>query len=57
MDETIIPLEAGLIVADQYGAEILRDTGEHPLHASRRKALTLSFARVAAQRLHGLWDP
>ena len=25
--------------------------------AARRKALTLSFARIAAQRLHGLWDP
>jgi hypothetical protein len=57
MDHRIIPDEAGLIVADSYGAEILRDTGEHPLHASRRKALTLSFARAAAQRLHSLWDP
>jgi hypothetical protein len=57
MDATIIPGEAGLIVADQYGAEIMRDTGDHPLHASRRKAVTLAFARVAAQRLHSLWDP
>jgi hypothetical protein len=57
MDPAIIPQEAGLIVADSYGAEILRDTGDHPVHASRRKALTLSFARTAAQRLHALWDP
>ncbi len=57
MDHAIIPEEAGLILADAYGAEIMRDTGEHPVHASRRKALTLSFARAAAQRLHSLWDP
>ncbi len=57
LEPAIIPEEAGLIVADQYGAEIMRDTGEHPLHASRRKAVILSFGRSAAQRLHGLWDP
>ncbi|MBL8789324.1 MAG: MmcB family DNA repair protein [Rhizobiales bacterium] len=57
MDAAIIPEEAGLVVADQYGAEILRVTPDHPLHASRRKAVTLQFGRVAAQRLHGLYDP
>ncbi len=54
MDQAIIPAEAGLIIADQYGAEIMRETPEHPLHASRRKALTLQFARTAAMRAHGL---
>ncbi|MFT3673056.1 MmcB family DNA repair protein [Aestuariivirga sp.] len=57
MDAAIIPVEAGLVVADQYGAEIVRVTDDHPLHASRRKAVTLQFGRVAAQRLHGLYDP
>jgi hypothetical protein len=57
MDHSIIPDAAGLILADAYGAEIMRDAGEHPLHTSRRKALTLSFARAAALRLHSLWDP
>ena len=57
VDARIIPEEAGLVVADQYGAEIIRATGDHPLHASRRKAVTLLFGRVAAQRLHGLYDP
>jgi hypothetical protein len=52
-----MPDDAGLIVADQYGAEILRPAPSHPLVAARRKALTLSFARQAAQKLHGLWDP
>lgn len=57
LDVVIMPEDAGLIVADQYGAEILRDAPLHPLAAARRKAVTLGFARVAAQRLHGLWDP
>ncbi len=57
LDHIIMPTDAGLIVADQYGAEILRDAPPHPLAAARRKAVTLLFARVAAQRLHGLWDP
>jgi hypothetical protein len=53
----IIPFEAGLIIADAWGAEVRRDPMDQPLHASRRKAMTLSFARVAALRLHGLYDP
>lgn len=57
MDRDIIPLSAGLIVADSYGADILREPEPMLLHASRRKALTLAFARVAAMRLHGLYDP
>ena len=51
MDAGIIPAEVGLIIADQWGAEIMRPASLHPLHASRRKALTQSFARSAAQRL------
>jgi hypothetical protein len=57
LDCVIMPLDAGLIVADQYGGEILRHAPRHPLAAARRKALMLAFGRVAAQRLHGLWDP
>jgi hypothetical protein len=57
LDHAILPADAGLIVADAYGADMLRDAPHHPLVAARRKALTVSFARVAAQRLHGLWDP
>lgn len=57
MDENQMPQDAGLIIADAFGADIIRETQCHPLAAARRKALTLSFARIAAQRLHGLWDP
>jgi hypothetical protein len=56
MDVGLIPQEAGLIVADQWGAEIMRAASEHPLHASRRKSVVQSFARVAAQRLQALWE-
>jgi hypothetical protein len=55
--EEIIPPETGLIIADSWGADILRHPGDSPLHASRRKAVTLAFARAAALRLHGLYDP
>ena len=57
LDPGIIPFEAGLIVADNWGAEILRQPDELPLHASRRKAVTLAIARVSSQRLHSLYDP
>lgn len=57
MDPEIMPGEPGLIVADNWGADILRHPGDTALHHSRRKALTLAFARSAALRLHGLYDP
>jgi hypothetical protein len=56
-DHDVLPGRVGLIVADQWGAEILRQPEEFALHASRRKAVTLQFARCAAGRLHGLYDP
>jgi hypothetical protein len=57
MDADLIPVDAGLIIADQWGAEIVRAASVHPLHASRKRSVYMAFARVAAQRLHGLWDP
>ena len=53
----IIPVETGLIIADAWGADVRREPAEQSLHASRRKAMILSFARAAALRLHGLYDP
>jgi hypothetical protein len=53
----IIPDETGLIIADGWGADIRREPAEQPLHPSRRRAMTLHFARAAALRLHGLYDP
>jgi hypothetical protein len=53
----IIPKEAGLILADGFGAAILREASPHPLAGARRKAVTLRFARSAAAMLHALADP
>lgn len=47
----ILPQDPGLIVADQFGGDIVRDTVARPLAAARRKAMTLRFARTAAERL------
>ena len=53
----LIPEEAGLIVADQFGGAVMRDAPETPLNAARRKAVTLRFARLAAHRLSAINDP
>jgi hypothetical protein len=55
--DELIPEATGLIVADAYGAEEIRPAPETGLHASRRKALTLRFARAAAERHQRLVDP
>ena len=57
MDPAIMPEAAGLIIADSWGAEIIRHPDALALHAARRKAVMLAFARAAAHRLHGLYDP
>src|SRR5712691_4209639 len=44
----IFPKDAGLIVADAFGAEIISEAPEHRLHASTRKSMMLAFARAAA---------
>ncbi|MDQ8757015.1 MmcB family DNA repair protein [Sphingosinicella sp. LHD-64] len=48
---------AGLIIADRYDAEVIREAPYRPLAAARRKAETLRFARRAARRLAGDLDP
>jgi hypothetical protein len=53
----IFPEDAGLILADGYGAEIIRDAPEHRLHAATRRCMMLAFARAAALRLQALADP
>ncbi len=47
----IFPREEGFILADNYGAEIIRQAQEEKLSAQSRKALTLRFARASALRL------
>src|SRR5262249_40101640 len=53
----IFPEDTRLILADGYGAELLREGPEHRLHAATRKSVTLAFARAAAGRLQALYDP
>ena len=57
MPTGVLPEDTGLIIADKYGAEIMREAPEHRLAAARRKALMLRFARAAAHRLQGFTDP
>ena len=55
--QELIPEECGLMVADAFGAAVLREAPAAPLAAARRRALTLRFARLAAGRLRRLLDP
>ncbi len=53
----LLPDGTGLIIADQYSAEIIRMAPEDKLAAPRRKVLTHKFATHAARRLQALRDP
>lgn len=57
MPPDILPEDAGLIVADAYGAALSREAPEHRLPPATRRMVTLQFAQLAAHRLHGLGDP
>lgn len=50
----ILPDGPGLIVADAFGGAVLIEAPLIPLPAARRKALTLSFARLGAMRALGV---
>jgi hypothetical protein len=53
----LIPEDCGLMVADAFGAAVLRDGQTSGLAAGRRRAVTLRFARIAAARLRRSLDP
>ena len=53
----ILPQDQGLMVADGYGATVIREAADLKLNATRRRALVLQFAQQAAQRLQILSDP
>jgi hypothetical protein len=55
--QAVIPPEQGLMVADGYGATVIRSSGDFTLNAARRRALLLQFAQLAAGRLQALCDP
>ncbi|MEQ8343935.1 MAG: MmcB family DNA repair protein [Sneathiellaceae bacterium] len=47
----LIPESCGLMVADAYGAAIVRPALEQRLGPARRRAVTLRLARTAADRM------
>jgi hypothetical protein len=51
------PPDAGLIVADPFGASIMCEAPEHRIPAATRKTVMLRFAQAAALRLQALADP
>ena len=53
----LLPEDVGLIIADAYGAEVIRPATPGEMNPSRRKALTLRFARKSADRLMRELDP
>ena len=54
----LLPDDVGYIVADKFGAEILREESHDTrLAPARRKALTLLIARIAARRVMRFLDP
>jgi hypothetical protein len=50
----ILPDEPGLIVADAFDGAVIREAPLSALAGSRRKALTIAFARLAAVRATGV---
>jgi len=53
----MLPNTCGIILADGFGASVLREPPEGKLNAARRKALILRFARTSAARLLKFTDP
>jgi hypothetical protein len=53
----VLPEDAGLILADAYGGEIVRAAPRTPLSAARRKAMLIRIAKLGAARLQRASDP
>lgn len=55
--QDLILKECGLIVADKFEGVAVRAPFYEKLNGARRKAITLKFARMCAQRLESLNNP
>lgn len=59
--QSLLPQEVGLIVADAFGGEVVREDlraiADSRLAPARRRALILRCARLGAERLQRLHDP
>lgn len=54
LDRALMPVDAGLIVADAHGGEMLREAPTLRLASASRRAMLLRFAAHAADRYHAL---
>ena len=52
--EDVFPEDAGLMLADTYGADVVREAEPHPMKPVVRRRQHLRFARQAARRLSRL---
>lgn len=52
----VLPEDWGLILADRFGAQVVRPSPRQTVHPTRRKAITLDIARAAAGRLQTLLE-
>jgi hypothetical protein len=57
LPDEVFPRDAGLIVADAFGASVVLEAPEHRLAPATRKRMMLRFAHAAALRLQALADP
>lgn len=55
--QAALPSDTGLIVADRFGGAIVRESPKATVAPARRRALTLKFGMVAAERLARTLDP
>ncbi len=57
MDQQLVDQNTGLIIADAWGAEIIRAADEDRVAPARRKAISHLVARTACARLQAIHDP
>lgn len=53
----LLPDDAGLMIADRWGAFVAREALLEPLSAARRKAMLIRFGMLAAERFRVALDP
>jgi len=50
-DTSVVPEDTGIIIADDFGGEILREARERKVNAARARTLVQKMARTGALRL------
>ena len=53
----LLPEDAGLLIADRFGGEVVRAAPHTTLPSARRKALLIAVARAACLRMQSALDP